>query len=271
MAHELTLKENVAFASGVFEVRMVVPSMKIRAFTLIEILIVIAIIAVLAALLFPVFARAKDAAKKNSCLSNIRQVGMATNLYLVDYDGMYPQTRKTSPLPEVEDIAGWIDEPFFGSAYRLIAPYTGTKVQSTDLSAQKLYACPIDPDPFGQKCFAINPDSPDLTSFVRNGFFVFGLSESAVASPSRVILDAERRSAPVAAATEFCDDVYHPWFTADNPFAPEVDMDPLSGAVATLRHNSTANYLFAEGHTQNLKWSQTFAPPTVNLHTIREP
>ena len=60
---------------------------KHHAFTLIELLVVIAIIAILAAILFPVFAQAKAAAKKTSALSNLKQHGTATYLYMNDYDG----------------------------------------------------------------------------------------------------------------------------------------------------------------------------------------
>ena len=60
-----------------------------RAFTLIELLVVIAIIAILAAILFPVFAQAKLAAKKTQDLSNMKQMGTATQLYLADSDDVY--------------------------------------------------------------------------------------------------------------------------------------------------------------------------------------
>lgn len=61
-----------------------------RAFTLIELLVVIAIIAILAAILFPVFAQAKAAAKKTACLSNLKQVGLATMMYNGAFDDLYP-------------------------------------------------------------------------------------------------------------------------------------------------------------------------------------
>lgn len=57
-----------------------------RAFTLIELLVVIAIIAILAAILFPVFAQAKLAAKKTAGLNQVKQIGLAVNIYLADYD-----------------------------------------------------------------------------------------------------------------------------------------------------------------------------------------
>lgn len=61
-----------------------------RAFTLIELLVVIAIIAILAAILFPVFAQAKEAAKRTADLSNAKQIGISTQLYLGDNDDVMP-------------------------------------------------------------------------------------------------------------------------------------------------------------------------------------
>ena len=64
--------------------------MKSKGFTLIELLVVIAIIAILAAILFPVFAQAKMAAKKTMGLSNIKQLGVSMQMYLTDFDDVYP-------------------------------------------------------------------------------------------------------------------------------------------------------------------------------------
>jgi len=61
-----------------------------RAFTLIELLVVIGIIAVLSAILFPVFAQVREKARAISCLSNEKQIGLAAMQYIQDNDETYP-------------------------------------------------------------------------------------------------------------------------------------------------------------------------------------
>ncbi len=60
------------------------------AFTLVELLIVIAILAVLAAILFPVFARARENARRTSCQSNLKQISLGALQYIQDYDERFP-------------------------------------------------------------------------------------------------------------------------------------------------------------------------------------
>src|SRR5262245_27837646 len=81
--------------------------MRYRAgFTLIELLVVIAIIAILAAILFPVFARAREAARKAQCQSNLKQIGHAFEMYRQDWDGFYPTTNSGYLTPEGL-VAAW--------------------------------------------------------------------------------------------------------------------------------------------------------------------
>jgi len=60
-----------------------------KAFTLIELLVVIAIIAILAAILFPVFTQAKNSAKKTQSISNMKQIGLAAQMYSGDSDEVF--------------------------------------------------------------------------------------------------------------------------------------------------------------------------------------
>ncbi|MCX6345743.1 MAG: prepilin-type N-terminal cleavage/methylation domain-containing protein, partial [Armatimonadetes bacterium] len=94
--------------------------MKRRGFTIIELLSVIAIIAILASILFPVFARVRERARKSGCASNLRQISVSLNLYAQehggrfpkknnDFNGLYPYVKNTDvffcPSDSAKDLA----------------------------------------------------------------------------------------------------------------------------------------------------------------------
>src|SRR5689334_6020865 len=101
------------------------------AFTLVELLVVMAVLSVLAALLLPVLARARDDGRKASCLSNERQLAGALFLYTQDYDEYFPQTHPTG--------TPWTDPP---DEVTLLAPWR--ELMEPYVTTARLFACPSD-------------------------------------------------------------------------------------------------------------------------------
>ena len=95
-----------------------------KAFTLIELLVVIAIIAILAAILFPVFAQAKLAAKKIAGLSQAKQIGTSSQMYLADSDDVYFPYRVNVRNPDYDKTIASKGQAFadnvFGSSARTV-------------------------------------------------------------------------------------------------------------------------------------------------------
>jgi prepilin-type N-terminal cleavage/methylation domain-containing protein/prepilin-type processing-associated H-X9-DG protein len=108
-----------------------------RAFTLTELLVVIAVIAILAALLLPALASARAAGKRAACLSNLHQIGIAVRSYASDSDGRIPYGPKAPPFISPEDFY-----PSTGAPTSLISLYNGSPVGLGLLLAQYLASQP---------------------------------------------------------------------------------------------------------------------------------
>lgn len=104
-----------------------------RAFTLIELLTVIAIIGILAAIIIPVAGRVRDSARTAQCLGNLRQISAATLLYCNDHKGRFP-TRDgddpASPKPWNQTISAYLG------------------VATPESTPHKAFHCPMDPNPW---------------------------------------------------------------------------------------------------------------------------
>ncbi len=83
----------------------------LRAFTLIELLVVIAIIAILASMLLPALARAKAKAQAIACLNNLKQWGLATQLYTTDHDDFLPRDGEPNPDGAATNVGWYIQLP----------------------------------------------------------------------------------------------------------------------------------------------------------------
>src|ERR1044071_6268628 len=122
-------------------------------FTLIELLVVVAIIAILAALLLPALSNAKAAAKRSSCVSNLRQVNLAIALYADEFDDSLPILPVPNPYPN--GVGAYYKE--------LVKGYLG--LTGPPSAAEVVFACPSDPDLHLQVGHA-------FTSYTFNGYEV---------------------------------------------------------------------------------------------------
>jgi prepilin-type N-terminal cleavage/methylation domain-containing protein/prepilin-type processing-associated H-X9-DG protein len=109
-------------------------AMNRKGFTLIELLVVISIIAVLAAILFPVFAQAKEKGRQAVCTSNLRQIGTALRMYAEDYDNMAMMLQNIAVQPPDSIGIPWGSVGLWGEPWaQRLDPYVKNR---------SIYVCP---------------------------------------------------------------------------------------------------------------------------------
>ena len=213
----------------------------LRGFTLIELLVVVAIIAIIMALAFPAFARAIERAKATKDMSNLRQIGMATQLYMNDNNGVFP-----------------------GSA-------TQTWMLQLELNGKYLSVWRILESPFDKRSTSESGDGTTAISYGINSNLYVGnvaISADRITKPTAFILFA---TAEAAGATV----TFAGWA---NSTAPGVTVLGAGGNVATSTpggnatggtHNSRlkVNALFGDLHSETMSWA-TF---TNNASTGSDP
>lgn len=205
-------------------------------FTLIELLVVITIIGVLAAMLFPVFGRVRAAADRTRCTSNLRQISLAVQNYVLDNDGLLP-----GPLVGGCCYPGYRRITGDGQLGSLIAPYLGETSPVLAWSPLNVFVCPgwkrfIPPDPIPNSYAPIHPGPV----YVRNGPAINGIDPfgyPVVSVPQKASILRDKES-----SYPFLIDADQRNCSTNSGWNLMVPLVPV--------HGSVRNQLFFDGHVE---------------------
>jgi prepilin-type processing-associated H-X9-DG protein/prepilin-type N-terminal cleavage/methylation domain-containing protein len=214
--------------------------MKSRAFTLIEAIVVIIVLAVLAAFSFPVFAWRTEIARRSSCQENLKRISLGIKQYQSDFDERYPLVCITSGSSHGMPPYGWADA---------LLPYT---------KSTRIFQCPTDTSKANDV-----PTSPGYTDYWYNANFVIKIPRGStfhlttvceIGSISQTVIVGEggntNGSPGHDARYNQCGD--GTVLTGPTQTCPVSPIRPAT-LLTTSIHLGGANYAFADGHVAWIK------------------
>ena len=224
-----------------------------QGFTLIELLVVIAIIAILAAMLLPVLGRAKESGRSIACNNNLRQLGMATQMYVGDFADTLPPKNSADRWPDkFYDLYGKNLKILLCPSEPTNTPATGSTSNNVADAAWRSYFINGWNDYFYHTL-----DAADYAAFSA-GNYPEGMNENVIVHPSDTVVLGEKISAR--------GDFYMDMLIGNG--------DDFAGAVAQDRHSGNgagtatggSNNVFADGSARYYKYGTAFNP--LNLWAV---
>jgi len=192
--------------------------------------VVIAIIAILAAILFPVFAKAREKARASSCMSNMKQIGLAMMQYVNDYDEMYPLGRTRAG--GVANTGNWAQN---------IQPY----IKST-----QVFSCPSNSAGRNVRLPDSDPNGPWVAGCYLANNRICQLMPGTPQDMASVTSPANKIMVLEGTATGWPTGLHPDWIAGNT----SLQTTTFSG------HMQMANYAFCDGHVKALKPTMLMSP-----------